>query len=162
MFSAGKSAGATFSAGDSATLEPAPLTRRVLAFVYDMLALAAVLMGVTMIVVLIRGLRSVDPGTLWFEALLVGASALFYGWFWTHGGQTIGMRAWRIRVVGRDGGAIGWSTALARFAAAWLSALPLGLGLWWSLIDRDRRAWHDRLSGTAVVRASGSARMRQA
>jgi uncharacterized RDD family membrane protein YckC len=150
------------STADSAAREPASLLRRLLAFVYDTLVLIAVLMSCTMLVVLLRGLRAVDPGTGWFEALLVGVAALFYGWFWTHGGQTVGMRAWRIRVVGRNGAPVGWRTALVRFAAAWLSALPLGLGLWWVLVDPERRAWHDRLSGTAVVRVSEFARTRRA
>jgi uncharacterized RDD family membrane protein YckC len=150
------------SAAVAAAREPASLLRRSLAFIYDTLVLMAVLMSCTMLVVLLRGLRPVEPGTGWFEALLIGVAALFYSWFWTHGGQTVGMRAWRIRVVGHDGGPVGWATALVRFAAAWLSALPLGLGLWWVLVDRERRAWHDRLSGTAVVCVNEFARTRRA
>jgi len=29
--------------------------------------------------------------------------------------------------------------------------LPAGLGWWWMLVDRERLAWHDRLSGTRIV-----------
>jgi uncharacterized RDD family membrane protein YckC len=64
------------------------------------------------------------------------------------------MRAWHIRVVRDDGSALTWARAAARFGAGILSTLPAGLGLWWSVFDRHRRGWHDRLTGTRVVRTS--------
>jgi uncharacterized RDD family membrane protein YckC len=112
----------------------------------------------TLVVVLLRGFRAIDPGTWWFEASLIAISALFYSWFWTHGGQTLGMRVWRIRVVGRDGRKVGWGRAIARFFAAWLSALPVGLGYWWGLIDAQSRCWHDRMSHTLLVRVEPKSR----
>jgi hypothetical protein len=76
---------------------------------------------------------------------------LFYGWFWTHGGQTLGMRTWRLRLVRADGGPITWHITAIRFGSALLALAPLGLGLWWALFDKDKRAWHDRLSGTRLI-----------
>ena len=78
---------------------------------------------------------------------------IFFCGFWVHGGQTLGMRAWRLRVVRDDGHPLGWARAMARFAAGIVAALPLGLGLWWSAFDRQKRGWHDRWTGTRVVRA---------
>jgi uncharacterized RDD family membrane protein YckC len=130
----------------------APLARRLAAICYDALLLAAILFLFTLAVVALRGGRAVDAGTVWFGLSLVAVAFLFFGWFWTHGGQTLGMRAWRIRLIRPDARPIGWRQALLRFVAAWLAALPLGLGLWWSWLDADRRCWHDRLSGTRVVR----------
>jgi uncharacterized RDD family membrane protein YckC len=129
----------------------AGLPRRFAALVYDTLLLAAVFICFTLIVVLVRGMQAIEPGTWWFGASLLVMTLLFYAWFWTHGGQTLGMRAWRIRVVSADGEAIGWQQACIRFLAAWLSALPAGLGYWWSLIDAEGLCWHDRLSGTRPV-----------
>ncbi len=76
---------------------------------------------------------------------------LFFGWFWTRSGQTLGMQAWRLRVQQPDGSPISWRQALVRMGGAVLSALCLGAGYWWLLFDRERRTWHDRLSGTRVV-----------
>jgi uncharacterized RDD family membrane protein YckC len=73
--------------------------------------------------------------------------------FWVRGGQTVGMRAWRIRVVPDDGARLGWLRAAARFAAGIVAAVPAGLGLWWSALDRNHRGWHDRWTRTRVVRA---------
>lgn len=75
----------------------------------------------------------------------------FFGWFWTHGGQTLGMRAWQIRVTHADGTALTWRTAALRYVAASVSLLAAGLGYWWSLIDRERLTWHDRLARTRVA-----------
>jgi uncharacterized RDD family membrane protein YckC len=130
----------------------APLARRLAAICYDALLLAGVLFLFTLAVVVLRGGRAVDAGTVWFGPGLIAVAFVFFGWFWTHGGQTLGMRAWRIRLVRPDAQPIGWRQASLRFVGAWLAALPLGLGYWWSWFDADGRCWHDRLSGTRVVR----------
>lgn len=126
--------------------------RRLAALVYDLLLLAGVLFVFTLAVSVVRGGRPVEPGTLWFQLCLAALTVLFFTWFWTHGGQTLGMRAWRLRVVDCGGGALGWRQAALRFAAALLSALPAGLGLWWAAVDPEKRSWHDRLAGTRVER----------
>jgi uncharacterized RDD family membrane protein YckC len=132
--------------------QPAPLPRRLAALLYDSLLLIALLFVFTLLVILARGGRAISPGTLWFEASLVAIALAFCAAFWTNGGQTLGMRAWRIRVIAANGGSITWRHALVRFFAGWLAALPAGLGIWWALLDPQRRCWHDRLSGTRVVR----------
>jgi uncharacterized RDD family membrane protein YckC len=76
---------------------------------------------------------------------------VFYGAFWTRGGQTLGMASWRLKVEREDGARLTWADTVKRLGAAVLSWLPLGLGYFWILVDRDRRAWHDRLSRTRVV-----------
>ena len=133
-------------------LEAAGLARRLAALGYDLVLLGALLFFLTLAVFLARAARGErPPGMHWLQTWVVAVAALFYCGFWTHGGQTLGMRAWRIRLVRRDGGPVGWGRALLRFFAAWASALPLGLGYWWSLVDRHRRTWHDALSRTTVV-----------
>lgn len=138
--------------------KPAGLPRRLAAMCYDALLLLAILLVFTFSVWALRGGREVAPGTLWFQAALVLVTLGFYVGFWTHGGQTLGMRAWKIRVEGAHGEALTWSKAVARFGLAWVSVLPLGLGFWWSLADPERRCWHDRLSRTRVVRVDARLR----
>lgn len=89
-----------------------------------------------------------DPLALFW---LLAVAFLFFGWFWTHGGQTLGMRTWRIRVQTRDGRAISWTQALLRFLTALVSWGALGLGFWWSLWDPERMTWHDRWSESVLV-----------
>lgn len=132
---------------------PAGLPRRIGAIVYDALLLAGVLLIFTAAAWAVRGGREIAPGTLWFQVALVAVAGLFFGWFWTHGGQTVGMLAWKIRVQRSDGAQLGWRDAAARFLAAIVSLLPLGLGFWWAVVDRRGLTWHDRLSGTRLVRA---------
>ncbi len=75
----------------------------------------------------------------------------FHLWFWTHGGQTLGMRAWRLRLVSDDGDKVTLRQALVRYAVAILSWLVLGLGFLWILFDGKKRAWHDIASRTRLV-----------
>ena len=123
--------------------------RRMAACLYDALVLTAVEMGAGAAWVAVAR-RAVEPGNPAFQAYLFAVAALFFCAFWRRG-ETLGMRAWRLRVVGPDGHAPGWGRAFGRFAAALLSWAAFGLGFLWVLVDRDRRAWHDRLSGTRLV-----------
>ena len=70
---------------------------------------------------------------------------VFYGWFWTHGGQTLGLRAWKAKVLTFDQQPINWLQALVRFSTALASC---GLGLLWVLVAQC--SWHDYLSKTNI------------
>ena len=74
------------------------------------------------------------------------------------GGQTFGKMAFGVRVVDRAGRPVTISTALVRALGYLVSVLPLGLGVVWMFLDTDRRAVHDRLAGTRVLRVSGRLR----
>ncbi|MEX1034015.1 MAG: RDD family protein [Cellvibrionaceae bacterium] len=83
-------------------------------------------------------------------ALLSG----FFIFFWRRGGQTLGMRAWRLRLQSRAGGRISYRQALLRCLLAPLSLAILGLGYFWCLVDKDGQTAHDQLTGTETVRTS--------
>ncbi|MGQ0587464.1 MAG: RDD family protein [Gammaproteobacteria bacterium] len=136
----------------SAIVLPAPLWRRLASAAYDALVLAAIWMVVVMAdLFLLQGVAGLPYHAHLLRAELMLATLLFCGLSWTRGGQTLGMRAWRLQVRRVDGRPVTWPTALARFAWAFLAWLPLGLGVLWSALDPARRAWHDRLSGTELV-----------
>lgn len=87
---------------------------------------------------------------LWLACwLLAGAYAVIS---WRRGGQTLGMRPWRLRVVASDGGAPAWRDLVMRYVVGTASLLLGGFGFWWAWMDRDGLAWHDRASGTRMVR----------
>lgn len=120
------------------------------AIVYDLFLLAAVLFLATAIALPLNAGAAFTSGQYLYPVYLLAVSFLFFGWFWTHGGQTLGMRAWKIKVLTRDRKPIGWSQALIRFIAALVSWGVFGLGFLWIIIDRQRRSWHDYLSHTAL------------
>jgi uncharacterized RDD family membrane protein YckC len=71
---------------------------------------------------------------------------------WRRGGQTLGMRPWRLKVVATDSLPPTWRALWLRYAVGTLSLLLGGLGFWWAWVDRDKLAWHDRVSRTRMVR----------
>jgi uncharacterized RDD family membrane protein YckC len=134
---------------------PAHLGWRLFALVYDFFPMLALWFVGSGLVLLLRGGQPVPPGSLaaWGELLLLwsitGAYAVVS---WRRGGQTLGMRPWRLKVVAADGSAAATRALLLRYAVATLSLAAFGLGFLWSLIDRDRRTWHDLAAGTLLVR----------
>jgi Predicted membrane protein/domain len=97
-----------------------------------------------------------DQGALTGDPLLSSLLFIsvfaFFAKFWTHGGQTLGMQVWGVRVQNADGSAITLWQALLRFVVSIASWLCLGLGFVWSLIDKRKRSWHDIYSETQLVR----------
>ena len=129
------------------------LWRRLAAIFYDSWLVAAFWLLGAMIDTFVRaGLELGSTGYhLPLQLYLLLAPMVFFSWFWMHGGQTLGMRAWRMKLLSRDGCKVSLKQALIRCAGALLSILALGLGYLWALIDRDGLSWHDRLSGTRLV-----------
>ena len=71
---------------------------------------------------------------------------------WRRGGQTLGMRPWRLKVVAADSIPPTWGALWLRYAFGTLSLLLGGLGFWWAWVGRDKLTWHDRASGTRMIR----------
>ena len=139
-------------ASESAT--SAPLWLRLFAGAYDLLPLLGLWYAAGVLALAITG-GALDPHRLVHKllvhALVLALSAAYFVVSWTRGGQTIGMRAWRLRVVRADGSALGPRRALLRFFVALISLAALGLGFWWALAEPKRRTWHDIAAGTVVL-----------
>lgn len=134
-------------------LPPPGFLRRLGAMFYDSLLLLALLMMLSYPYVWLTGGDKPDliVRTLYQLYLLV-ICFFYYAGFWVRGGQTLGLRTWRMKLVSNDSGSITWAMALKRFVYALLSLICLGLGFLWVLHDRDKLAWHDRWSGTKLIR----------
>ena len=86
---------------------------------------------------------------LWLCCWLAAGAYAVYSWL--RGGQTLGMRPWRLRVTGIGGAAPTRTELIKRYLVGTLSLLLGGLGFWWAWFDRERLTWHDRISGTRVA-----------
>jgi len=125
--------------------------RRLAAQIYDLFLLVALLFIATALLLPFTAGEAISAQqTLIYRIYLAVISFFFYGWFWTHGGQTLGMRAWKIKVLTLDQKNINWKQALLRFLTAMASWGFFALGFLWIFIDNNRRSWHDHLSKTAL------------
>jgi uncharacterized RDD family membrane protein YckC len=127
------------------------LLRRFGAILYDFFLLITVLFLASFIAVIPTGITPAHPYFFLFQVYIFAVAFIFFAWFWTRGGQTLGMRTWKIKLVTIDGSACTWSSALLRYFTAILSWLALGLGFLWSLWDKQHRTWHDIVSKTKLV-----------
>jgi uncharacterized RDD family membrane protein YckC len=134
--------------------------RRLLAMAYDLWPVAALWFALSLLANVAYTLAGHDarayvaPFTLWGWLLWCGCwllAGLYATASWARGGQTLGMRPWRLRLVAFDGGRPPRRALWIRFAVGTLSLLAAGAGFWWAWIDRDRLAWHDRASRTRLV-----------
>lgn len=126
------------------------MLRRLAAMFYDALLLVAILL-IAVALALLLSSGTFTYHNPFFRTLMFLLCFIFYTWFWLHGGQTLGMSTWRMRVQRRDGGPITLWQAVLRFMLA-IPCLALGgLGFFWMLLDRDRQTLYDRLSHTVMV-----------
>ena len=132
---------------------------RLLALVYDAFPVIALWLlasaGFTLAYTLAghevhQNIRPFSPLQWALWAVCWGVAGLYGVLSWHRGGQTLGMRPWRLRVVAADGGKPAWRALVVRYAVGTLSLLAAGLGFWWAWIDRDRLAWHSK-SATSKV-----------
>lgn len=122
-------------------LPPASLLRRLLAILYDGLICIAVLLVATWAYTLVAGWAigweryeelaeagalSSDPMLTFFLFLVL---YLFFAYFWTRTGQTLGMQVWRIRIENLDGVSISWSQSLRRYVTGALGFFIVLIGL---------------------------------
>lgn len=126
------------------------LMRRLAGVLYDSFSLAAVLFLATALALPLNGGEAFQSRDWGYVVYLVLVTFVFMAWFWTHGGQTLGMKVWHLRVLTLDDQPIGWGRAALRFVVALVSLACFGLGYLWILFDPQGLAWHDRLSGTRV------------
>lgn len=138
--------------GSDAPPRPAGLALVFAAMVYDGLLTLAILFLATALALVATGGEAIPPGTVIYNVYLVLAAFPYFAWCWVRGGRTLGMRAWKLRLRRSDGGLPGLRHAALRYAAALVSLAALGLGFLWMLVDPQRLSWHDRLSGTRVLR----------
>lgn len=134
-------------------LAPAPASQRLLAMVVDGALIAGSLLAAA---VMAASRARVLPGPRTLEigmgvALLVTA-ALYQVLFFTLGHATPGMKYARVRLATWEGQTPARAQRCRRLGALLVSALPVGLGLAWSLFDDDHLTWHDRLSRTYVCK----------
>lgn len=99
----------------------------------------------------------------WIVSIGGVLSAVVYSVFsWAVFGRTPGKAILGLAVTTSSGGPPGVLRSLARFGGYLLSAIPLGAGFLWILVDDNRRAWHDHIAGTYVVyREGGRSRARR-
>ncbi len=121
------------------------------AVLYDGLLLLAVLFLATAIALPFNKGQAFSSEQFLYPLWLLSVSFVFYGWFWTHGGQTLGLRSWKLTLQSLNKPRVTWFQAFIRFMAALLSWACLGLGFLWILIDKNSQSWHDHLSGTQLM-----------
>jgi uncharacterized RDD family membrane protein YckC len=144
---------------DPTASNSAPLWRRLAALLYDAFLILAISMVYGALAVLLYVLITGDRGEAntpmfdspWFPLGWVAIIVGFYCFFWRRGGQTLGMRAWRIQLQNQEGGHPSIKQCLLRCAVAPISLGLAGLGYWWVWVDRRGLSWHDRLSRTQVI-----------
>lgn len=128
----------------------ASLGRRFGAILYDSLLVLALMFLGTLPFIAIRGGEPVAAGDPAYQLTMLLVAYAFFAGFWTRAGRTLGMQSWGLRLETMDGQTPDFSRASLRFVSALLSWLPVGLGFWWQLWDKDSLSWHDRLSGTRL------------
>jgi uncharacterized RDD family membrane protein YckC len=130
------------------------LWRRLLVMVYDTVILIGLLMLGSALALPFGDNPKIALQDLWFTLWLSLVCFAYLGGCWHYLGMTVGMRAWRVKLISVDGGRISWSACLLRFLIGAVSLLIFGIGLVWVLFDQHNRTWHDIAAQTVLIRQS--------
>lgn len=150
------------------------LARRLACFVYEGVLLFGVVMIAGYLYSALTQQRHALEGRGGLQAFMLVVLAIYFVWFWSHGGQTVAMKAWHIRLVSADGRPVSQARALLRYVISWIWFLPaLGMAaaaglrgggelfgvatvgvlayaaLAW--LSPQRQFWHDVVCGTRLI-----------
>ncbi|WP_415885649.1 RDD family protein [Neptuniibacter sp. QD37_6] len=135
--------------------------KRLGAFVYDLMLVAALLMVSTGVLMTINGGEALDTSPYFavYQSALFIIVYLFLSFFWMRNGQTLGMLAWRLRVQTSEGYRLNFTQSLIRYIVGIISLSAFGLGFLWMFINKQKMTWHDLASGTHVVELPKNAKI---
>ena len=144
-------------------MDKASFFSRFFALVLDSIAMAFVSWLIILVWTLFAAnAAQTDSGFLDVLQGVVGVAAcftilllqfLYFGYFWSKNGQSLGMKLLNVRVVMRDGESISFARGGLRGSLGyWISGFFFSLGFIWAAFDADGEAWHDKLFDTRVVR----------
>lgn len=164
---------------DSPLMVPS-IKRRIACLPYEGLLLLALLVIVTFPAAGLKGATLSGMPHALFQTYLFCVTAAYFIWFWRHGGQTLAMKTWRLRVVAANGSELTLTQALTRFIFSLLfygpacvgvvllffpdrvspvitmwTFVPMAATILWARHDVDRQFLHDRMAGTKLVTVAG-------
>jgi len=126
--------------------------RRTICLLYEFLILLAIIFIASFIFHLVFRDTNASYFKPLYQLYLLFVMGYYFIWFWTHGGQTLAMQAWKIRIVTSEGQMLSNRKAIIRYLLAVTGTLFLGAGFLWALIDREHLYLHDRLTGTRLIK----------
>jgi len=125
--------------------------RRLAALFYDSLLLVSVFLISTLLILFVTR-TPVPPQNPYYQTFLFALTFAFFVGFWCYGGQTTGMRAWRLKVISRkDRKVLNFFRGSLRFFLCLITQSCGGLGWFWIILDPDRLTLYDRLAGTRMI-----------
>ena len=142
--------------------------------VYEAVCLFGVLFAAEGIALLVTRGWTVPATGHWNEIYFFIVLGIYFTYFWGHGGQTLPMQTWRIKITTVDQQPITFRQAILRYCAAWMWLIPavvinyqlkvhsignfaalLSIGMiGWALtskLDKNGQFLHDRLAGTCLI-----------
>lgn len=129
----------------------ASLLRRLCAIFYDtLIILAIILIGTACLILLNKG-QAISPGNIYYQWFLIILIASYFIGFWVNGSQTIGMKAWNLRVLNSEMQRLNFWLALLRFVTAGIFLCLGGIGLFWCLFNKRRESLYDKCCGTRLM-----------
>ncbi|MCP5245061.1 MAG: RDD family protein [Burkholderiales bacterium] len=126
--------------------------RRFVSLIYEFLILLAVIFIASFIFHIVFRDTTAFYFIPLYQFYLLVIMGYYFIWFWTHGGQTLAMQTWKIRVVTVDGKILNRRKAITRYLIAVLGISFFGVGILWAFLDRDHQYLHDRLAGTQIIK----------
>lgn len=158
-------------------LQTPGLRRRMACFVYEGVLLFGVLMVAGFVYGLLTQQRHALVGMHGLQLFVFLVLGTYFSWFWSHGGQTVAMKTWHIRLLMQDGRPVPTARAVLRYLLSWTWFLPALAGAYMagarsgaaialaatlgvlgyaalSRLNPQRQYWHDRLCGTRLVQCA--------
>ena len=126
------------------------LPRRIAIMFYDSILLIVLLFFASLPVAVPLQITIEHPYYPLYILYIHLVAFLFFGWCWTRGGQTLGSKTWKVKLISDSNNNVTWKQAFLRYIGSLICWLSLGIGFLWCYTNKERRAWNDMVSKTRL------------
>lgn len=120
---------------------------RLMSFFYDALLCLAIAFVAGFCFIYLLGDATHGVKRTIFASYIYLCLGAYFVYCWTHGGQTLGMKTWRLHLQTKAAKPLTLVQAIKRYLLATLSLSLFGVGFLWRLVDIEKQYLHDRLLG---------------
>ena len=129
--------------------KPASLFKRLLAIFYDLILLATMFLLASAIAIVFNEHQAFASGNFIMPLWLIFVASLYYCISWKSSGQTLGLKAWGLKLVKLDGSDFSWLEVITRFFISLILFCTI-VGFLWLLFNKNRLTIYDIVTNSKI------------
>jgi len=133
------------------TTKSPSLFKYITVIIYDLFLLFGLLLFITVIISFLNNGNPPSADNIIYKLFLLTSIIFFYHYSWRKSGQTLGMKAWKVKLVTLNNKPITLGQSILRMTLGLANIVTIGLGYFWKYTNKSKLTLMDVLSKTKLI-----------